>query len=132
MTVAESTRLPAPEALFGTFLDGLRDVYARGGMRDVLQLAQAASATAPPAPATAAPLAGIQGDELFEALVAALEDAFCRGGLDAAIKALAHMGGGVDRVSSGAPTSEPETIAERRARRFAQAAYERAVTRRGH
>jgi hypothetical protein len=142
MTIAESTRPPAPEALFGTFLEGLRDVYARGGMRDVLQLAVAAAATAPPVPvpaagtpdsaARAAPLAGIQDDALFEALVAALEDAFCRGGLEAAMHELAVVGGVVERAARADPVPEPEAPGERRAMRFAQAAYEKAVAGRRH
>ncbi|HSD53607.1 MAG TPA: hypothetical protein VLC47_05550 [Burkholderiales bacterium] len=156
MTSREATPRPAAEALFGTFLEGLHDLYARGGMRDVLQLATAASATAPSAPsieprptigaASAPQLADVRSDALFEALVAALEDAFCHGGLDAAIRELALVGGmvgGAARthgradaralpVPRGDPTLEPGTESDRRARRFAQAAYEKAASGRQH
>jgi hypothetical protein len=98
-----------PEALFATFLDALRDLHARGGMRDVLRLAVAASGSfgrvAPPrdgpsAPSTeASTLDDVNADELFETLIAALERAFCRGGLEEVMAELSMMGAVVRRAA---------------------------------
>jgi hypothetical protein len=97
-----------PEALFATFLDALRDLHARGGMRDVLRLAAAASGSigsvAPPpdgpsASGGASTLDTANGDEIFEALIGALERAFCRGGLEEAMNELSMMGAVVRRVA---------------------------------
>lgn len=98
----------APEALFATFLDGVREIYARDGMRGVMAVALAAADGAPPKRAAfgAAPwsmrdgpaIADLGDDEMFEALVAALESAFLHGGLEAAIGELSLVGTVIARV----------------------------------
>jgi len=106
-----------PEALFATFVDALHDLHARGGMREVLRLAAAASASfgpvAPPPDgrsarsSAASTLYGVNGDELFEALIGALERAFCRGGLDEVMHELSMMGTVVRRVVRAHETRRP-------------------------
>lgn len=134
-----------PEALFAAFLDGLREIHARDGMRGVRGVASAAGgvhaalADAGARVAGAGPglPAGASAPDGIEAIEAALQRAFGRGGLEEAIGELSRIGAAFDGAPARRaprqrrPRAWPEAEDVRRARCFARDAFERATGRHG-
>jgi hypothetical protein len=99
---ADPGRADSAEALFAALLDGLEECYARDGMRGVIRIVLASAAFAPPPARTPGGRAAAaehrptdeprSDDEVFRTLVATLEQAFLRDGLDGVVDALASIG----------------------------------------
>jgi hypothetical protein len=96
----DPAREHSPEALFAALLDRLEEHYVRDGIRGVIRIVLASAALAPPSarggaghlPAVRAAGASRSDDEVFRTLVATLEEAFLRDGLDGVADALASIG----------------------------------------
>jgi hypothetical protein len=98
---ADPGREASPEELFAALLDGLDARYARDGIRGVIRIVLAAGAMTPPvrargtraaAPAAQLPEDPRSDDEVYRRLVATLEEAFLRDGLDGVADALSTIG----------------------------------------